>query len=136
MTRLRHARPSKEAMHQTWGPPGPQQAPAPPTDASPHWSAPDRPVVQPKKRRRIFLWVFLAVQILFLVWIISGSVSASGTSNDCQGLTGDALSLCEDAGDVGTAIGVGLIIALWAAVDIILGISYIVYRLATRPPRI
>lgn len=34
--------------------------------------------------------------------------------------------------DVGTAIGMGLIIALWVAVDIILGITYGVYRLARR----
>ncbi|MFD3939116.1 hypothetical protein ACFWSF_09270 [Streptomyces sp. NPDC058611] len=47
-------------------------------------------------------------------------------------MTGDALRLCQDAGDVGTAIGVGLIIALWAAVDVILGITYAVYRLSRR----
>ncbi|MFD5007191.1 hypothetical protein ACFWMV_30355 [Streptomyces mutabilis] len=40
--------------------------------------------------------------------------------------------MCEDAGDVGTTLGVGLIIALWAAVDIILGFTYVVFRLARR----
>ncbi|MFG2127615.1 hypothetical protein ACGFNV_07420 [Streptomyces sp. NPDC048751] len=87
---------------------------------------------QPKKRRRVFLWLFLAVQIAFLIWVITGAASGSGTPEDCRGLTGDDLKLCEDAGDVGTTIGVGLIIGLWAAVDVILGFTYVVYRLATR----
>ncbi|GGQ56352.1 hypothetical protein Saso_70170 [Streptomyces asoensis] len=42
------------------------------------------------------------------------------------------MKLCEDASEVGTTIGVGLIIGLWAAVDIILGFTYVVYRLANR----
>jgi hypothetical protein len=50
-------------------------------------------------------------------------------------MTGDALKTCKDAGDVGTTIGVGLIIGLWAAVDVILGFTYVVYRLASRRPR-
>ncbi|CAM5331272.1 hypothetical protein SALBM311S_07663 [Streptomyces alboniger] len=87
---------------------------------------------QPKKRRRIFLWLFLAVQILFLIFVIMGATSGNGTPEECRGQTGDALKLCEDAGDVGTTIGVGLIIGLWAAVDAILGFTYVVYRLATR----
>ncbi|MFE9849069.1 hypothetical protein ACFYPN_09675 [Streptomyces sp. NPDC005576] len=35
-------------------------------------------------------------------------------------------------GDAGTAIGVGLVIAVWVAVDIILGITYGVCRLTRR----
>ncbi|HKR51532.1 MAG TPA: hypothetical protein VJT72_18515 [Pseudonocardiaceae bacterium] len=78
-----------------------------------------------------FPWVFLAVQVIFIVWIILG-INSAGDSNDCSGLTGDALKACRDAGDVGTTIGVGLVIGLWAAVDIILGISYLVFRLGRR----
>lgn len=33
---------------------------------------------------------------------------------------------------MGTAIGLGLVLALWAVVDIILGISYGIYRLCKR----
>ena len=36
------------------------------------------------------------------------------------------------AAKTGTAIGAGLIFVAWVVVDIILGISYGVYRLATR----
>ncbi|MFD8117114.1 hypothetical protein [Streptomyces microflavus] len=85
----------------------------------------------PPKKRRVFLWFFLAVQALFIVWLITGVNSASG-SEDCGGLTGSALTDCESANDVGTVIGVGLIITLWAAVDVILGISYGIYRIARR----
>ncbi|MFI8173997.1 transposase [Streptomyces microflavus] len=104
------------------------------TAPTPAWGPPEE--VHPpstdvrKKHHRIFLWVFLAVQALFLVWIITGA-----NSNDqapCEGMAGDALTTCQNAGDVGTAIGVGLIITLWVAVDIILGITYGVYRLARR----
>ena len=80
----------------------------------------------------MFLWVFLAVQILFLVWVIWGASTASGTPEACRGRTGDDLRLCNDASDVGTTIGVGLVIALWAAVDVILGFTYLVYRHASR----
>jgi hypothetical protein len=69
--------------------------------------------------------VFLAVQALFLVWIIAGAASSSSAS--CAGLTGSALQTCRDAGHVGTAIGVGLIIFLWAAVDVILGVGFLVF---------
>ncbi|MBA5221509.1 hypothetical protein [Streptomyces griseoaurantiacus] len=123
---------------QPWGPGEPQGSAQPPGD----WSTPppDPPTnspyqggaYRPKKRRRVFLWIFLVIQILFLIWVITGAASGSGTPKDCRGLTGDNLKLCEDAGDVGTTIGVGLIIGLWAAVDVILGFSYVVYRLATR----
>lgn len=124
---------------QSWGPRN-SQGPVPPPNA---WSAPPQgppsgsphqgeTAPRPKKRRRVFLWVFLAIQILFLIWVITGAASGSGTPEECRGQTGDALQLCEDASDVGTTIGVGLIIGLWAAVDVILGFSYVVYRLASR----
>ncbi|MDW4908737.1 hypothetical protein RB628_26215 [Streptomyces sp. ADMS] len=69
---------------------------------------------------------------MFLIWVIAGAASVSGTPEECRGRTGDALELCNDANDVGTTIGVGLIIGLWAAVDVILGFTYVVYRLASR----
>ncbi|MDO0911111.1 hypothetical protein QQM39_09670 [Streptomyces sp. DT2A-34] len=71
------------------------------------------------------------MQALFLIWIIVG-VNEAGDDPSCEGLTGEALELCRDAGDVGTAIGVGLVIGLWAAVDIILGITYAIFRLSRR----
>jgi hypothetical protein len=46
------------------------------------------------------------VQVLFLIWIITGLIAANDDDPSCEGLMGDALELCRDAGD---AIGVGLI---------------------------
>ncbi|MEU0068540.1 hypothetical protein ABZ027_03040 [Streptomyces sp. NPDC006332] len=127
---------------QSWGPRSPQGSEPPPDARSaPQQGPPPNSSYQggttppPKKRRRVFLWLFLALQIAFLIWVIAGAASGSGTPAECRGRTGDALKLCEDASDVGTTIGVGLIIALWAAVDVILGFTYVVYRLATRRTR-
>jgi hypothetical protein len=104
-----------------------------------------------RKRRRVFLWVFLAIQALFLIWIIvavatvhTGPTQAQlaqgcyhhnwyplfKSQADCVQHYGGALN---DAGTAGKAIGVGIVIAFWAVVDVILGISYGIYRLARRP---
>ncbi|WP_405759628.1 hypothetical protein OG234_14285 [Streptomyces sp. NBC_01420] len=104
-----------------WGSPG---------EARPPGSGTGTGTGTEKKRHRIFLWFFLAVQALFLVLVIVGA--GSNDDSSCKGMAGDALKTCQDAGDVGTTIGVGLIIGLWAAVDLILGITYGVYRLARR----
>lgn len=83
----------------------------------------------PRKKRRIFLWVFMVIQALFIVWIISGAMSASGQAGGCEGL--DAQT-CNAASDVGTGIGVALIVGLWLVVDFLLAVIYGVYRLAKR----
>lgn len=87
------------------------------------------PAPAPKKKRRIFVWFFLAVQALFLIWIISGA--AQGTDySDCGSLSHQT---CKDAQDIGTGIGVFLIIVVWCLVDFLLGLGYAIYRLARRP---
>ncbi|GAA2636565.1 hypothetical protein GCM10010307_33490 [Streptomyces vastus] len=127
---------------QSWGPRN-QQGSVPPPDA---WSQPGqgpppgppyqgRTAPPPRKRHRVFFWFFLAVQILFLILVIVGASTGSGTPEECRGLTGDELELCEGANDVGTTIGVGLMIGLWIAVDFILALTYLIYRLARRQPR-
>ncbi|MGV9497685.1 hypothetical protein ACWDQ0_05380 [Streptomyces sp. NPDC003642] len=75
------------------------------------------------------------MQILFLIWVIAAAATSSGTPEECRGLTGDNLELCEDANDLGTTIGVGLIVAFWVAADFILALTYAIYRLASRPRR-
>ncbi|MFG2337921.1 hypothetical protein [Streptomyces yangpuensis] len=101
----------------TWGPrpEGPTARPAPP----------------PRRPRRVFFWFFLALQLLFLVWIVA-AVNSAGDVSSCDGLTGAALRACRDGEDAGTVLGVGFLIAVWAAVDVILGITYAVYRLGRR----
>ena len=87
------------------------------------------PPAVPKKKKRVFLWVFLAVQVLFIIWIIGGVSSSGGDATDCGSLSQQA---CNDAQDVGTGIGVALIVVLWMVVDFFLAIIYGVYRLAKR----
>ncbi|MDL4816186.1 hypothetical protein [Actinomadura opuntiae] len=73
-----------------------------------------------------FLVFFLAVQVAFILWLASGATTYQSCSDqdvNCQ------------AGQVGTTIGLGLMIGLWVAVDLILGITYGIYRLATRGRR-
>lgn len=77
---------------------------------------------------RVFTWVILVVNLLFLIWIIAGIAGSGGTPEDCGTLT---VEECNAAEGVGTAIGVGIIIVLWALVDVILGVLWLV----TRPKR-
>ena len=81
-----------------------------------------------RKPRRIFRWVFLAVQVIFVIWIIAGLV---GTHHGTDCGTLDA-NTCEAATDVGASIAVYLIVMFWAAVDVILGLGYVVFRLSRR----
>ena len=87
-------------------------------------------VESPKKRHRVFLWFFLAVQAIFIIWIIAGAASGGGTATDCQGLTQQE---CEAAEGIGTGIGVALIVVIWMVVDFFLAVIYGIYRLAKRP---
>jgi hypothetical protein len=98
----------------------------------------------------VFLWVFLAVQALFILWLVVGlATTHTGATpaqiadlcgngqwqglftsyHDCVVHGGHGL---QQAGNLGKGIGAALVILLWVVVDIILGISYGVYRLATR----
>jgi uncharacterized membrane protein YciS (DUF1049 family) len=101
----------------------PRQAP-PGYEQGPYGYQQAPPPQKPRKRRRIFLWFFLAVQVIFLIWIIAGA-----QANHCNA---QGSASANGACSAGTAIGVGLIIGLWVAADVILGISYIIFRLSTR----
>ena len=67
--------------------------------------------------------VFLATQAIFVAWIIAGIVSTSHPN--CGSLDADT---CASANAAGQTIGVGLIIGLWMAVDVIMGVTYLIMR--------
>jgi hypothetical protein len=114
----------------------------------PQYQPPRNP---PRRKRRVFLWVFLGVQALFVIWLATGIAAhpagptaaqqaaqqcANGgwyplfkSAADCQVHYAHGLT---EAGNAGTAIGVAVVVFLWTITDIILGISYGVYRVATR----
>jgi hypothetical protein len=102
--------------------------------------------------RNFFRYVFFAVQAIFIIWLIGGLASTSGSGADahtqalqyCAGNGWQVLykshadcvthygNTLNGASDVGKSIGAGLIIGLWVAVDIILGIGRIVVLLGRR----
>ncbi len=108
----------------------------PPPSQPPTWGPrPDEPAARPaperRKPRRVFFWFFLGLQLLFLLWIVA-ALNTDPDSDACAELTGDTLQLCRDAEEVGTVAGVWLVVAFWAAVDVILATTYGIYRLGRR----
>jgi len=109
-----------------------------------------RRVYKMKKRKRIFMWSFLAIQAIFVTWIVAGAAmahnapSAAEVHRGCDNGGWQALysshadcmthyaSLLHSAGDAGTALGVGLVIFLWVAADIILGVSRLIVLTARK----
>src|SRR5689334_17902165 len=79
---------------------------------------------------RPLTWVILAVQVLFVIWIVAGTNSAS---DNCS--TNEYSDACRAGAAVGTAIGIGLIIFLWALVDVILGVIWLVTNKGKRTCR-
>ena len=104
---------------------------------------------KPYKRHRVFLWVFLAVQAVFIIWLITGLAARTGPTGtqvaqfcgngswrgvfssyaDCvrHGATGLA-----DAADIGKGIGAGIVVVFWVIADFLLAVTYGIYRLARR----
>ena len=84
----------------------------------------------PRKRRRVFLWVFLTLQALFILWIVTGTLSSG--SGGCQGLSTQA---CHDASTAGHGVAVALQVIVWIVVDFLVALTYGIYRLARRTGR-
>ena len=81
------------------------------------------PVGPPRKRKvRIFTSIILAINVLFAVWLDSRIVVVS--NSEC---TGD-FQACDAAEGIGGGIGALLIVFLWMAADVILGIIWLVTR--------
>lgn len=77
-----------------------------------------------KKGFRKFTWVILAINVIFLVWLIAGFATAN--NSPCGG--GLSTSACQAASDIGTGIGAMIVVFLWVAADIILGIIWLITR--------
>ncbi len=75
-----------------------------------------------KTKMRKFTWVILVINVLFLIWVISGLASGGDTSA-CGSLSA---ADCETAQGVGKGIGVALIFVFWAVVDVILGVLWLI----------
>ena len=83
------------------------------------------PVGPPRKRKvRVFTWIILAINVLFAIWLISGIVGVS--NSECTGNLSQ--ESCDAAKSIGGGIGALLIVFLWMAADVILGIIWLVTR--------
>jgi hypothetical protein len=74
------------------------------------------------RKRRIFPWAFLALQLVFVAWIITGIVGAAQT--DCGSLDVDT---CNSAKTIGGGIGIVAILFVWVLVDVIVYICRRIY---------
>lgn len=97
-----------------WGPPGQQPQPG--------WGPPPQ---SRRKRSRVFMWVILAINGLFLWWMIS---AVGGVADDCAGKFGTDLEACQTGSAIGGGIAVIFILVLWALIDVILGVVFVVTR--------
>lgn len=70
---------------------------------------------------RKLTWVILAWNVLMVVWLVTGLAS---TTDTCEGV--EFQEACQSGADVGTAIGVGFILFVAAAGDVILGVIWFV----------
>ena len=96
---------------------------APPT--SPYSSTATQLTPQPaKKKRRIFLWVFLAIQVLFIAWIIAGLI-LTRDATDCSGLD---QATCEATANPDARAGLFFLFVYWMMGDILLAVGYGIYR--------
>jgi uncharacterized membrane protein YhaH (DUF805 family) len=103
----------------------------------------------PRRRHRVFWWVFLAIQVLFLAIVIfaiadkhpavASDVAKSCDNGHWRGLFSSHADCVKhfavglhDAQNLGAGIATGLVITVWVVVDFLVGITYGVYRLATR----
>lgn len=72
--------------------------------------------------RRVSSWLITIWTAIFAIWII-GAIAAR-PSKDCA--PGD--TLCQDASDAGTGIGVGIIFVLWFIGFIVLSLIWLMTR--------
>ena len=79
-----------------------------------------------KKRKRVFMWTFLAIQAAFLAAIIGTATADTGVNSTPGGCASLSAETCVAAHQVGQGIGIMLLIGLWVAADVILGIGRLV----------
>jgi hypothetical protein len=70
---------------------------------------------------RPFTWVILVVQLPFVIWLI---VAFARSDTTCP--KGQFEEFCHAGEAIGTTVGVVFILAIWALIDVILGVSWVV----------
>jgi hypothetical protein len=81
----------------------------------------------PRPHWRKMTWVLIIFTVIMFAWVIGGATSAQDDDCDAEP-TAELRQLCEDATDVGTGIGVGLIFFLWFLGFVVLGLIWFMTR--------
>ena len=76
-------------------------------------------------RWRKATWALVLFSGLMLVWIVAG---VGGLSDNCAGLTGQELDLCEAGTVIGGGIGVTFLVVIWFIGFIVLGLIWMMSR--------
>lgn len=76
---------------------------------------------------RKMTWAVLIFNVLMLIWLIAGVASATHNPQ-CAHTAVLGAKACQNATDAGAGIGAGIVIALWVAGDVILGVLWLVTR--------
>ncbi|WP_411104171.1 hypothetical protein [Streptomyces sp. cmx-4-9] len=104
----------------------------------PGWSRPPAPAARKRRLRRphwrLLTWVVLLFNAVMLLWLVVGLAGASDAGEECRDETADLSEACRLGNDIGTALGAGLIIFLWMAGAVILGVVWLVTNSRKRPP--
>ena len=72
---------------------------------------------------RLFTWVILAVQVLFAALLVTAIADAGSTTCPAES---ESSGLCEMVQAFGLAIEVTIVLFVWALVDVILGVNWVV----------
>jgi hypothetical protein len=75
---------------------------------------------------RKFTWFILIINVLFLSLIVSIGIDSAGIDPACKSLTGGVLEFCDDVAEAGNWRAIEKGIIYWAAVDIVLGVLWLV----------
>lgn len=78
-------------------------------------------------RWRKMTWVLNLWNLLFLIWVIAAIAGGASDSADCD-TTVLTQANCDAAADVGTGIGVALVIVLWFIGFIVLSLAWLMSR--------
>ena len=91
---------------------------------------PSGPVENVLPKWRVFRWVFLALQLSFVGWIIDILVNTSSSHAEeaCRSSSAVLAQACQDVYRAGRDLDIIVIVAIWVAVDVILGLTYLVWK--------
>src|SRR5215831_18546243 len=83
------------------------------------------PPKPPRNRHRVFMWFFLALQAIFLAWLIGGIANNVGMRTHGS-------EAAQTGAQMGTTLGFVLVFGVWIGVDFILGIGRLIVLTARK----